>query len=120
MVLRTSKCQTQEPARCLNHTRWVICAQSIWASARTHTRKRKNSVARGDRSVRRRGRAADPEAGGVSIASSDDALTAAGLVSVSRDGLIGIEVQVALDRKPEFAAHGGEFSEAHVAEFGAS
>ena len=54
------------------------------------------------------------------IASSVNALTAAGLLGVSRYGLIGVEVQIALDWKPEFAAHGGEFSEAHVAEFGAS
>ncbi len=38
------------------------------------------------------------------------------LIGVGGDGFIGFEVQVALDRKSEFAARGAKFDEAHVAE----
>ena len=38
-------------------------------------------------------------------------------VGVGRYGLIGFEVQIALDREPELAAVGAEFAKAHIAEF---
>jgi hypothetical protein len=36
------------------------------------------------------------------------------------DGFGGFEVQVAFDRKAEFAAYGAKFGDAHVAECGAA
>ncbi len=65
-------------------------------------------------------RAADPKAGGVNVASSDDATTRTRLVGVGGDGFVGFEVNVALDRKSEFAAHGAKLEEAYIAEFRAS
>jgi hypothetical protein len=44
-------------------------------------------------------RAARPKAGGVSVASSDDASVRTRFVGVSADGLVGFEVRVALDWK---------------------
>jgi len=51
---------------------------------------------------------------------SDDMSARTRLVGVGGDGFVGLEVQVALDRKAEFAAHGAKLDEAHVAEFRAS
>ena len=42
----------------------------------------------------------------------------AGALGVGRDREGRCEVEIALERKPEGAAGGGEFCEAHVAEFG--
>lgn len=56
----------------------------------------------------------------MSVGSSHNASARTCLVGVSRDGLVGVEVQVALEGKPDFAAHGGEFRQAHVAKFEAS
>ncbi len=61
-------------------------------------------------------RAADRKAGGV-VASSDDVSAATRFVGVSGDRFVGFEVQVALDGKAEFAAHGAKLDEAYVAEF---
>jgi hypothetical protein len=52
----------------------------------------------------------------VSVASSDDVSAGARFVRVSQDGFVGIEVQVAFDRKSEFAAHGAKLREADIAE----
>jgi len=60
--------------------------------------------------------AADPKAGGVRIASTDDATVRTRFIGVGGDGFVGFEVQVALDGKAEFAAHGAKLDEAHVAE----
>ncbi len=62
-------------------------------------------------------KAADPEAGGVRVASSDDVSAGTRFVGVGGDGFIGLEVQVALDRETQFAAQGAKLEEAHVAEF---
>ncbi len=62
-------------------------------------------------------RAADRKAGGV-VASSDDVSPSTRFVGVSGDRFVGFEVQVALDWKAEFAAHGAKLEKAHVAELG--
>jgi hypothetical protein len=49
-----------------------------------------------------RKKSADPKAGGVRVASSDDVSAGTGFVGVGGDRSVGIEVQVALDRKSEF------------------
>jgi hypothetical protein len=46
--------------------------------------------------------AADPKAGGVSVASRDDVPAVAGFVGVGGYCFVGVEVQVALDGKAEF------------------
>ena len=61
-------------------------------------------------------KAADPKAGG-NVALGDDAPKLASFFGVSRNRLVGFEVQITLDRKAEFAADGLQFDEAHVAEF---
>ena len=62
-------------------------------------------------------KAADPKAGGVNVASGDDAPAGARFIGVDGDGLVGFEMHVALERKAEFAAHGAKLDETHVAEF---
>jgi hypothetical protein len=56
----------------------------------------------------------------VSVASSDDVTEGTRFVGVSRDGFVGLEVQVALDGESELAAYDAKLREAHVAEFGAA
>ena len=63
--------------------------------------------------VRQTGKAADPEAGGVSVASSDDATVRTRFVGVGGEGFVSLEVQVALDRESEFAADGAKLEKAH-------
>ena len=54
------------------------------------------------------------------IASSDDVTAATSLVGVGGDGFVGFEVQVAFDRKTEFAPDAAKLREAYVAEFRAT
>jgi hypothetical protein len=56
----------------------------------------------------------------VSAASSDDATVRTRIVGEGRNRFVGSEVQVALERKAEFAAHGAGLREADAAEFGAT
>ena len=65
----------------------------------------------------RRRSAADPKAGGVRLASSDDVSVVTRFVGVGRNRFVGFEVQVALDREAQFAAYGAKFREADEAEF---
>jgi hypothetical protein len=58
-------------------------------------------------------RAADPKAGGY-VALGDDAPKVASLFGISRNRLVGFEVQIALDGKTEFAADGLQFDQADV------
>jgi hypothetical protein len=60
-------------------------------------------------------KAADPKAGGVSNASSDDVSVRTSFVGVGGDGFVSFEVQIALDQEPQFAAYGARFVEADVA-----
>jgi hypothetical protein len=60
--------------------------------------------------------AAGPKAGG-NVASIDDATVRASFIGISRNGFLGFEMKVALDGETEFAADGGQFDEADVAEF---
>ena len=53
-------------------------------------------------------------------ASSDDVSVRTRFVGVGGDGFAGFEVQVAFDRKAEFAPDAAKLREAYVAEFGAA
>ena len=53
-------------------------------------------------------------------ASGDDVSVRTRFVGVNRNRFVGFEVEVAFDRKPEFAADGAKLGEAHVAEFRAA
>ena len=48
----------------------------------------------------------------------DNATALTRLVGVGGDGLVSVEVQIALDWESELAAHGAELREAHVAKLG--
>ncbi len=82
----------------------------LWVAVAGRTRGCVNDPAR-------RRSAAGPQAGGVSVASRDDASAAARFVGVGGDWFVGFEVQVALDGETKFAAHGAKLREAYVAEF---
>jgi len=65
-------------------------------------------------------KAADPRAGGLRVASADDAAKRRRFVGVHRDRLVGFEVSIALYGEAELAAHAGEFSHGDMAEFRAA